>query len=310
MVERFSWVTEQSLSSHRPTARAAPGSESGYGDRVPDRPSDQPPADRSRSRPRLVASDLDGTLVRSDGTVSDRTRAAVRAVQSRGAVFVMVTARPPRWVDVLADLVGDHGVAIVANGAVLYDVVNRTALRTRLIDPAIALEVAKAIRSEIPDVQFAIERPNRYGEEPGYLNRWPQPDDALVAAMEELLEEPAAKLLVRHPSWQSDMLLRRVSAVVGDRVTASHSGGDRLVEIPATGVSKATTLAEFAAGQGIPAADCIAFGDSINDLPMLTWAGSSYAVANAHDEVLAVVDQVCPANDQDGVATVLEKLYG
>lgn len=260
-------------------------------------------------RPQLVATDLDGTLVRTDGTVSERTRVAVRTAQDQGTVFVMVTARPPRWVDAMAELVGDHGVAIVANGAIVYDVTKRTAVRTRTIHPSVALEVARAIRAEIPDVQFAVERPDRYGQEPGYLNRWPQPDDALVAAMEVLLEEPAAKLLVRHPSWHSDALLRRVSAVVGDRVSASHSGGEQLVEISATGVSKATTLAEFAAAQGIPAADSIAFGDSINDLPMLAWAGTSYAVANAHQEVLAVADRVCPANDDDGVATVLEQLF-
>ncbi len=259
---------------------------------------------------RLVASDLDGTLVRSDGTVSDRTRAAVIRAQAAGAVFVMVTARPPRWVDGLADLVGDHGVAIVANGAILYDVAARKALRTRLIEPAVALEIAAAIRAEIPGVQFAIERPDRYGQEPSYQNRWPKPDDSLVAEIAELLAEPAAKLLVRHPRWHSDVLLTRVSAVVGDRVTASHSGGEQLVEISATGVSKAATLADFAATHGVSAAESIAFGDSLNDLPMLAWAGTSYAVANAHDEVLAVADEVCPSNDDDGVAVVLEGLYG
>jgi Cof subfamily protein (haloacid dehalogenase superfamily) len=259
--------------------------------------------------PRLIATDLDGTLARSDGTISARTRAAVLGAQQAGSVFVMVTARPPRWLHDLSDLVGDHGVAIVANGAILYDVVRRKAIRTRLIEPGVALDVARAIRSEIPDVQFAIERSNRYGQEPDYLNRWPKPEDTLVAAVEVLLSEPAAKLLVRHPSWHSDELLARIGPVVGDRVTASHSGGHGLVEISATGVSKAAMLADFAAEQGIPAAATIAFGDSINDLPMLAWAGTSYGVANAHADVLAVVDVVCPANDEDGVAAVLEELF-
>jgi Cof subfamily protein (haloacid dehalogenase superfamily) len=259
--------------------------------------------------PRLIATDLDGTLVRRDGTISARTRSAVLAAQHAGSVFVMVTARPPRWLHDLADLVGDHGVAIVANGAILYDVVRRQAIRTRLIDPAVALEVAQAIRAEIPEVEFAIERSDRYGQEPQYVNRWPKPDDTLVAAIEVLLSEPAAKLLVRHPSWHSDELLARINPVVGGRVTASHSGGTSLVEISASGVSKAAMLADFAATQGISANESIAFGDSINDLPMLAWAGTSYGVANAHAEVLAMVDQVCPANDEDGVAAVLEELF-
>ena len=258
---------------------------------------------------RLVASDLDGTLVRSDGTVSDRTRAAIRVAERAGAVFVMVTARPPRWVDALADMAGDHGVAIVANGAILYDVAARKPLRTRLIEPSTALEIAAAIRAHVPGVQFAIERPDRYGQEPSYQNRWPTPGDTLVAELAELLAEPAAKLLVRHPAWHSDILLGHVSAVVGDRVTASHSGGEQLVEISATGVSKAATLADFAASQGLSAADAVAFGDSLNDLPMLAWAGTSYAVANAHEQVLAAADHVCGSNDEDGVAAVLETIY-
>ncbi|TCO27436.1 hypothetical protein EV644_103134 [Kribbella orskensis] len=259
--------------------------------------------------PRLVATDLDGTLVHSDGSVTPRTKAAVLGVQEAGAVFVMVTARPPRWLHALADLVGAHGVAIVANGAILYDVVQRQAIRTAMIDPVVALEVAKAIRAEIPEVEFAIERSNRYGQEPRYLNRWPTPDDTLIAEIEELLAEPAAKLLVRHPSWHSDELLARVMPLVGQRVAASHSGGHSLVEISASGVSKAAMLADFAASQGISADQTIAFGDSLNDLPMLAWAGTSYGVANAHADVLAMVDVVCPTNDEDGVATVLEELF-
>jgi HAD superfamily hydrolase (TIGR01484 family) len=274
----------------------------GYGDPVPDQ--------SATRRPRLVASDLDGTLVRSDGTVSPRTIAVVRAVQAAGAVFVMVTARPPRWLDGMTDLVGEHGVAIVANGAILYDVTNRAVLRTRLIEPAVALEVAHAIRAGIPDVEFAIERADRYGQEPQYVNRWPRPDNTLVAEITELLAEPMAKLLVRHPSWHADELLGHVERLVGGRVAASHSGGTSLVEISATGVSKATMLADFAAEQGIPAPECIAFGDSLNDLPMLAWAGTSYGVINAHQAVLDVVDVVCGSNDDDGVAAVLEELFG
>jgi Cof subfamily protein (haloacid dehalogenase superfamily) len=275
--------------------------QAGYGGRVT--ASDEP------RPPRLIATDLDGTLVRGDGTISARTRSAVLAAQQAGSVFVMVTARPPRWLHDLADLVGQHGVAIVANGAILYDVVRRRPIRTRMIDPGVALEVAQAIRAEIPEVEFAIERSDRYGQEPTYRNYWPTPENTLVAAVEELLSEPAAKLLVRHPSWHPDDLLARIAPVVGERVTASHSGGHSLVEISASGVSKAAMLADFAATQRISAAESIAFGDSINDLPMLAWAGTSYGVANAHAEVLAIVDEVCPSNDEDGVAAVLEELF-
>ena len=75
-------------------------------------------------------------------------------------------------------------------------------------------------------------------------------------------------------------------------------------------MSKASALADLAARRGLTPADVVAFGDMPNDLPMLAWAGTSYAVANAHPDVLAAVDHVIGAVDDDGVAEILETLYG
>ncbi len=97
--------------------------------------------------------------------------------------------------------------------------------------------------------------------------------------------------------------------MVGDLVLPTHSNGDRPIEMSAVGVTKASTLAELCERHGIPASEVAAFGDMPNDLPMLTWAGRSYAVANAHPAVLAAVDHKVPANDEDGVARTLEELF-
>jgi hydroxymethylpyrimidine pyrophosphatase-like HAD family hydrolase len=75
-------------------------------------------------------------------------------------------------------------------------------------------------------------------------------------------------------------------------------------------VTKASTLERYVTARGLSAQDVIAFGDMPNDVEMLAWAGHAVAVANAHDEVLAVVDEVTASNDDDGVAQVLERLYG
>ena len=71
---------------------------------------------------------------------------------------------------------------------------------------------------------------------------------------------------------------------------------------------KATTLARLCAERGIAAEEVVAFGDMPNDLPMLAWAGTAYAVANAHPDVLAAVDRRTASNDDDGVALVVESL--
>ena len=85
--------------------------------------------------------------------------------------------------------------------------------------------------------------------------------------------------------------------------------GPALLELSAAGVSKATTLARLCAELGVDAADVVAFGDMPNDLPMLAWAGTAYAVANAHPSVLAAVERRAASNDEDGVAQVLEQLF-
>ena len=102
----------------------------------------------------------------------------------------------------------------------------------------------------------------------------------------------------------------RVEAVVGERAHLAYSGAHGLAEITGPGVTKAAGLARWAGARGIGSADVWAFGDMPNDLPMLRWAGRSYAVSNAHPDVLAAASHRCPANSEDGVAWALEALVG
>jgi hydroxymethylpyrimidine pyrophosphatase-like HAD family hydrolase len=123
------------------------------------------------------------------------------------------------------------------------------------------------------------------------------------------VSRPGTKLLAFHPSADPDSLMEKAAKAVGDLVTVTHSSGRGLLEMSAQGVDKASALAELCADRGVLPADVVAFGDMPNDLPMLTWAGSSYAVANAHRDVLAMVGGLTGTNDEDGVAQVLEFLF-
>ncbi|HEX6471428.1 MAG TPA: Cof-type HAD-IIB family hydrolase [Streptosporangiaceae bacterium] len=263
------------------------------------------------SPPRLVATDLDGTIVRSNGTVSARTVAALSRVEKAGSTLVLVTGRPPRWMGDIARAVDHHGLAICANGALVYDLHTESVVEQYLI-PVVALrEAVDRLRSELPDLGFAVEYPDGIVYESCY-DRVGWDRRATVGGLadgEALFARPCAKLLARHPSADADELLKRAVRTVGDIVTPTHSNGTRLLEISARGVSKATTLARLCAQRGVPAADVVAFGDMPNDLPMLAWAGRSYAVANAHPDVLAAVPRHAPSNDDDGVAHVLEELF-
>ncbi|MHB1474691.1 MAG: HAD family hydrolase [Dermatophilaceae bacterium] len=264
------------------------------------------PAVTPAGLPRLVATDLDGTLLRSDGTCSERTRASLAAVELAGIQVVLVTARPPRWLHELVDLVGEHGVVLCCNGAFVYDVRGRRILDERCMPAEVVGQIAEDLREVLPGVAFAVENRMGFGREWGFRDERTTPQDVTAALLEELLDPLPGKMLARCDGIPAEQFLRVVEGVVGDRAVVSYSGASGLAEISAAGVTKAAALGEWCASQGIDPADVFAFGDMPNDLPMLTWAGRSFGVANAHPDVLDMVDEVCASNDDDGVAQVLE----
>ncbi len=264
-------------------------------------------ADRT---PRLVATDLDGTVVRRDGTVSDRTVAALRGVEALGVPVVLVTGRPTRWMAEVARRLGHTGLAVCANGAVLYDLHTEEVVAHDPIPVAVGLEVARRLRAAVPGVAFAVELLAGFSQEPTYIARYDAGLQRAVGPLEHLYTDPALKLLARHEELAPDALLAAARTAVGDLVEVTHSAtGSALLEISAAGVSKASGLARFAASHGIAAAEVVAFGDMPNDLPMLAWAGTAYGVSDGHPEVLAAVAHVVDPPELDGVARTLEHLF-
>jgi Cof subfamily protein (haloacid dehalogenase superfamily) len=256
----------------------------------------------------VVATDLDGTLLRSDGSLSDRTRRAIAAAEAAGVPTLFVTARPPRWLDELADAAGGHGVAICGNGAFVYDLVKREVTASHGHDPELMAEVVADLRQAIPGVAFAVERANGMGREDLYAYADEHSDGHTVGELADIAATPVGKLLARCPELDPDEFLALVESVVGTRVELGYSGAIGLAEMTAPGVTKASGLTTWCDEQGIAADEVWACGDMPNDLPMLRWAGRAHAVANAHPDVLAVADVVLASNDDDGVALLLESL--
>lgn len=257
---------------------------------------------------RLVATDLDGTLLRSDGTVSPRTQRCLAELDRRGVTVVFVTARPLRWMDELWPLVGAHGLAIVSNGAIVYDVPTQQVVTLRGIEVAPGLELADRIRAAVPGASFGLECVSGIVVEPSYDEPTHIPEGTPTGPLEQVWTEPAAKMLVRSAQLGPDDLRQLVLAAVGEDATATWSG-DGLIEISAAGVTKGTALAEACRERGIDRTEVVAFGDMPNDLAMLAFAGRSYAMANADPTVLMAADAVTGTNDADGVAEVLEEMF-
>lgn len=262
-----------------------------------------------RTSIRLVATDLDGTLLHTDGSVTARTREVLTAVEDLGVTVVFVTGRPVRWMDDLWEHVGGHGLAIVSNGGILYDVHDRSIRLSRTIPVAVGLEAAAVLRAAVPGTTFAMERLEGFAKEPGFMPRLPPPPDLRVGALEDVLDDQVVKLLARHEDLDPEEFWRQVDSHVGHLLTTTWSSVGALVEMSAAGVTKASTLELLCRERGIDRSQVLAFGDMPNDLAMLAWSGTSYAMANAHPSVLELADHVAPSNEDDGVAAVLEELF-
>lgn len=260
-------------------------------------------------RPKLVVSDLDGTLLRTDGTVSDRTRAALAMVEDAGSTVIFATGRPTRWMHNIAEQSGHHGLAICSNGAIVYDLHTEEILERHPLAPAAGQAVIEAIKAAIPGVSFGVEHGDRFAHEAAYPLHFDDRNDTFVVTPDKLWEYPAYKLLVRHADFDPDTLLAKARDVAGELAEMTHSSHSGLLEVSARGVSKASTLALFCEERGIAQEEVVAFGDMPNDLPLLAWAGTAYAMANAHPEVRAAVPLTAPSNDEDGVARTLEQLF-
>jgi Cof subfamily protein (haloacid dehalogenase superfamily) len=260
---------------------------------------------------RLVASDLDGTIVLPDGTISARTLAAFEACERRGIDIIFVTGRPPRWMAPVALATRHQGIAVCGNGAVVYDLAGERIVRTRALTAAAVRDTVAALRRVLPKASFAMETTAGYRREPAFLPHHEAAAAAMTGSIDELLaDRPVVlKVLCRDESSTADPMLalaRTVLVGISEPVHSNANGS--MLEMAALGVSKASTLAELAADRGITADQVVAFGDMPNDVPMLRWAGRGYAMADGHPEAIEAADETAPACSQDGVAQVLERL--
>ncbi|WP_405583997.1 HAD family hydrolase [Streptomyces sp. NBC_01190] len=260
---------------------------------------------------RLVATDLDGTLLRADHTVSQPTRDALTAVAAAGAAHIVVTGRAVPWTqDILADL-GYEGLAVCGQGGQVYDAGARKLLTSVTLDRQLAALAVAKIEAQVGRLAVAASRDGLTGEVlvgEGYVHL-PELPVTRVARVEELWTEPINKVYIQHPGGLSDdELAEAARTVAGDLVGVTMAGAG-MVELLPLGLTKATGLSLAARRLGRTPAETIAFGDMPNDIPMFAWAGYGVAMANAHSDLKAVADEVTASNEEDGIAKVLRRVF-
>ncbi|WP_284979872.1 HAD family hydrolase [Arthrobacter sp. fls2-241-R2A-200] len=260
---------------------------------------------------RLVASDIDGTILGHDGKISDRTIKAFRACREAGVELVFVTGRPPRWLFPLQEQLGHSGIVICSNGAVVWDLQTGTALSSSALDVPSVLEARRIIKSLRPDALFAVETLTGFQLEPGFIEN--ETSELLAeftpAPLAETLaaDDAVVKFLAVTRKGTPDAFLAEVQPAVAHLVSTTHSAPrTALLEMSVPGINKAVTLARYAESLGIDAADVVAFGDMPNDIEMLRWAGHGYAMASGHPDAITAAGQQAPHFDDDGVAQILE----
>ncbi|WP_433699739.1 HAD family hydrolase [Nocardiopsis sp. CA-288880] len=262
--------------------------------------------------PRVIATDLDGTLLGSGGLVSARNRQALAAAADAGARVVVSTARPPRETWHISSQFTCAAV-LCGNGALAHLPGEEPLVRA--LSPETAGTVVEKLRGALPDLGFGVETGTGFFHEPDYLlEPWAHRDwvSGVLDSAEELLERtsPIAKLLVRSGGTPVHLLHEAAVETVGSLVEVTYSGGHGLLELSASGVNKGTTLALVCERWGVAAEEVAAFGDMPNDLAALSWAGMGYAMADGHPDLLdpALGLGVAPASTEDGVARVVERL--
>lgn len=263
---------------------------------------------------RLLATDLDGTLLRSDRTVSGRTARAMAAARASGIEVVWASARARHSIDELAASCGFTGRAVGANGAVMLDLADGTPVitDTTAISAAVVGSAMADLRESVPGVVFATVGPTRFVAESDYADLCVFTDHHRHPHQMEIsttvfAEEPTVKIVARHPHLSSLELFDAVRERNVPGVNFTHSGAP-YVEMSAEGVSKASALATLCRNMGVDRREVAAVGDAFNDVPMLEWAGTALTTANAIAPVRALADRILPSNDEDGVAAYLEEL--
>ncbi|MFJ3715647.1 HAD family hydrolase [Streptomyces sp. NPDC090057] len=257
----------------------------------------------------LIATDLDGTLLRSDESISRRTRDALAAATAAGAAHIIVTGRAVPWTRHILDDLGYDGLAVCGQGAQVYDAGAHRLLTSVTLDRQLAGVALAKLEAEVGPLYLAASRDGLDGEVlvgPGYAVTGNLPATPFTDAA-DLWSAPLNKVYIQHPTLGDDELADVARRVAGGFVTVAMAGAG-IVELLPLGLSKATGLSLAARRLGVKAAGTIAFGDMPNDIPMFAWAAHGVAMANAHEELRAVADEVTASNEEDGIAAVLERL--
>jgi Cof subfamily protein (haloacid dehalogenase superfamily) len=256
---------------------------------------------------KLIAFDLDGTLLTSDKRITPRAEKVIKALTNAGIIMVPCTGRPPRNTKAYVEQLG-LGSAFVFNGAGLYNRMTDTTIYRYCIQKGTALQIISQMRNAIPGVIAGMETAHGWYLDLGYYE-WrktqpylPQLEPTGIGDICDFVDDEVVKIYFRKPGFTA----RAMSLALTGIDTYFTWSSTELLEVMAHGVNKREALTHLCTQLSISWQEVLAFGDEHNDQGMLLWAGLGVAMANAKIEAEEAADYTTKSNDEDGVALVLE----
>ena len=276
-------------------------------------PAPSTPAAPRVGLPRLAAFDIDGTLISRQGELSERTAAALGALAEAGVMTALATGRPWPQTEWVVRCVPALSYAVCLNGAVVMDAVAGERIADRSMTHFEAIEAAEVARKLLPEVSLGLDMADgRHVWEHRFAPQMPadlvadfslaRSDDAIAA-----VDGAVLTWLVHVPGMDTLAIVEELAPHMPLGTEIRPSGLD-MAEIAAAGVNKSTGLEFVCQRYGIAPVDVVAFGDGLNDIDMLRWAGQGVAMSNASPMVQAAADRIAPSHEDDGVAAVVEAL--
>ena len=259
---------------------------------------------------RLLAVDLDGTLLDSQQTIPSDARCAIRDFVDKGGLVCLATARPPRSTRRFAEELDLDDPSICYNGAMVVRPITGAVLLHRPLPPELARSIISALLAADPDVWISLESMDKWltdrlaDDFPTQTALSFRPDE--IGPIEGFLERTITKILASSKSLScSELLAALNSSSGGDCATVTIE--DRLLQITAPGVDKGSALRFVATRHGVSRSRILAVGNDLNDLPLLEEAAYGAAVGNAHERLRQVAALVGPSNDAGGVTWIMKE---
>jgi HAD superfamily hydrolase (TIGR01484 family) len=268
----------------------------------------------SEWRPRLVALDIDGTLLRwidGAGTTHEEIRPAVYAAVHRavadGAHIVLASGRSPHGMTRIAELLDlpDDGAerlwVVASNGAVIFRYPPLEVVHEETFDARAAVT---AVLEHHPRALVAVEERGVGYRVNAHFPTGELSGDMIITDIDELVAGPVSRVIIRDPEATADDFIG-LAARLGLHGTDYVVGWTAWMDLAPVGVSKASGLEHVARAVGVSADEVLAIGDGRNDLEMLRWAGRGVAMGQAVPEVHEAADATTLSVDEDGAAVEL-----